>query len=66
MFIHENAFENVVCGMASILSRPQCETWNTIHAVIWHVLEHKSIIPNQTLLVKNSVIFTLPWKLIPL
>ena len=24
IFIHENAFENVVCGMASILSRPQC------------------------------------------
>ena len=24
IFIQENAFENVVCEMASILSRPQC------------------------------------------
>ena len=24
IFIQENAFENVVCQMASILSRPQC------------------------------------------
>ena len=24
IFIHENAFENVVCEMAAILSRPQC------------------------------------------
>ena len=23
--IHENAFENVVCKMAAILSRPNCE-----------------------------------------
>ena len=54
MFIQENAFENVVCGIASILSRPQCETWNTVHEVIWHVLEHKSIITNQALLVKRN------------
>ena len=24
IFIQENAFENVVCEMAAILSRPQC------------------------------------------
>ena len=24
IFIHENAFENVVCQMTEILSRPQC------------------------------------------
>ena len=24
MFIQENAFENVVCEMSAILSRPQC------------------------------------------
>ena len=27
IFIQENAFENVVCEMASILSRPQCVDW---------------------------------------
>ena len=33
IFIQENALENVVCQMASILSRPQCanDTWNTCH-----------------------------------
>ena len=24
VFIQENAYENVVCGMAAILSQPQC------------------------------------------
>ena len=28
IFIQENAFENVVCEMASILSRPQCDNGN--------------------------------------
>ena len=30
IFIQENAFENVVCEMASILSRPQCVKGDTI------------------------------------
>ena len=30
MFIEENAFENVVCEMASILSRPQCNNCPSI------------------------------------
>ena len=27
IFIYENALENVVCEMASILSRSQCDNW---------------------------------------
>ena len=27
LFIKENAFENVVCEMAAILSQPQCVNW---------------------------------------
>ena len=30
IFIQENSFENVVCEMASILSRPQCDKWDAI------------------------------------
>ena len=33
MFIHENAIESVVCGMAAIWSRPQCVNglnWNNM------------------------------------
>ena len=33
VFIHENAFENVVCEMAAILSRPQCV--NAVHGRYW-------------------------------
>ena len=29
VFIQENAFENIVCEMAAILSRPQCVNTNT-------------------------------------
>ena len=44
IFIQENALEHVVCEMASILSRPQCDNW-CVHRVshkywpiegIWH------------------------------
>ena len=30
MFIHENPFDNVVCKMAAILSRPQCVNGDVI------------------------------------
>ena len=33
IFIHENAFENVVCEMASILSRPQCDNQHQDYTV---------------------------------
>ena len=36
IFIHENGFENVVCEMASILSRPPCVTNATIRAYMWN------------------------------
>ena len=37
IFIQENAFENVVCEMASILSRPQCvDTYECIGFVTSH------------------------------
>ena len=36
VFMHENAFENVVCEMAAILSRPQCvKIWNPIVEISW-------------------------------
>ena len=36
IFIQENVFENVVCEMASILSRPQCVTCTLIIMLIVH------------------------------
>ena len=33
IFIQENALENVICEMASILSRPQCVKWETPYSV---------------------------------
>ena len=46
IFIKENAFENVVCDMAAILTRPQCvmrllEYWITIFALY---LQNKHLI----------------------
>ena len=35
MFIQENAFENVICEMASILSRPQCVNTSWTQWLIW-------------------------------
>ena len=39
--IHENAFENVVCEMAAILSRPQCV--KITRAEIFNDIEEKSM-----------------------
>ena len=35
IFIQENALENVVCEMASILSRPQCVNWKTSPHIVY-------------------------------
>ena len=39
MFIHENAYENIVCEMTAILSRPQCvnckQVIKSLDATIW-------------------------------
>ena len=35
IFIQENAFENVVCEMAAIFSRPQCVSINGMHMPEW-------------------------------
>ena len=35
IFIQENAYENVVCQMAAILSRPQCVNNNSNDGVRW-------------------------------
>ena len=45
-FIHENAVENVVCEMASILSRPQWVNTGCIHSIVTTdamVLKHQAI-----------------------
>ena len=34
IFIHENAFEDVVCEMASILSLPQCVNYMALHELV--------------------------------
>ena len=40
VFIHENAFENVACEMAGILSRPRCvNSGKDICTVTWYILE---------------------------
>ena len=35
IFIQENAFENAVCEMAPILSRPQCDIWRHWEFSCW-------------------------------
>ena len=37
IFIHENALQNVVCEMASNLSRPQCDNWHGSR-LLWSLL----------------------------
>ena len=40
MLIHENAFENVVCEMAAILSRRQCVKWYWTYAMeLFHICQ---------------------------
>ena len=44
IFIQENALENVVCEMASILSRPQCvKVFSIIYSIKLSVESHKYI-----------------------
>ena len=46
IFIHENALENVVCEMASILSRPQCVNcqWNITGLNKWYESTKSNIV----------------------
>ena len=45
IFIQENAFENVVCQMAAILSRPQCDNW--LHRLNESLPSPRKIVPIQ-------------------
>ena len=38
IFIHENAFENIVCEMAAILFRPQCVKKSKYHLDFFKIL----------------------------
>ena len=41
--IQENALENVVCEMASILSRPECVNGPLVHIIFWWVSDWISL-----------------------
>ena len=68
IFIQENAFENVVCEMASILSRPQCvktpgSSYVGIHVphaegVVWPILWMSSKVQNiQHIITLHALLF---------
>ena len=52
IFIQENALENVVCEMASILSRPQCVNPSHESKVLWLLCWDSKLwfSPNQTII----------------
>ena len=69
IFIHENAFENVVCQMASILSRPQgVKQWISLAGlglavpysnVIWYHIQHSNdVVECHNILTKGWDVIT--------
>ena len=70
IFIEENALENAVCGMASILSRPQCVKliiiWE-LSSCIRHIIAADPYYPNITNLLRYRCGFTSrkPFRAIP-
>ena len=57
--IQENAFENVVCEMASILFRPQCAKPQFMVDAEWHYRSQLSLMTFQT--INNSNVCSIVW-----
>ena len=58
IFIKENAFENIVCQMAAIVSQPQCVTcWSALCSVVHPFIKFQADIWNLKMSQVNNVIF---------
>ena len=62
IFIQENSFENVVCEMASILSRPQCVYTSLVFQARWSLPTSRQRIPGLQPLATHLLLLSLPIK----